>query len=289
MSPLPVVHCAGAPRDMGRDQGEALARRIGNEALRIVPSGWPARWLIEGLPTGRPPRVRRDTLRFFPHMGERAMGLAGGARVGTLAIAGLLGEALDGERGPALVAGTDDEARLARAVHGPVDALAVRHSAPDTDHRSLELVLAWRVPALVGVNEHGLAVSASAHRDRAAERDCRAPAVLLAQDCLQRFDVVEKAVEWLERRPAGGAASFLLLDATGARARVDVAGSARGVSRERTLALGVDAPPGAEASPSGLCGALGPADAHVVVEPAARRLGVLRAGADPEWHEVASA
>ena len=57
--------------------------------------------------------------------------------------------------------------------------------------------------------------------------DCAAPAALLAQDCLQRFDRVEKALEWLERRPAGGRARFALADATGAAALFEIDGAER--------------------------------------------------------------
>jgi hypothetical protein len=100
----------------------------------------------------------------------------------------------------------------------------VRESAPDSDYRSLELVALTHVAPFVGVNEHGLAVGAVL---LATGSEFAAPASLLAQDCLQRFDGVEKALEWLERRPAGGRARFALADATGAAAIFEIDGADR--------------------------------------------------------------
>ena len=176
----------------------------------------------------RPPAAQRallrDTYRYFPHMAERTAGLARGAKVAPVALAALSARAeLAAPDVLRIVTGARG-ACVARAL--PPDALVVlRASAPDTDYRSLELVALERIAPFVGVNEHGLAVGAVLLGSGGEE--CAAPAVLLAQDCLQRFDRVEKALEWLERRPAGGRAAFALADATGAAATFEIDAGAR--------------------------------------------------------------
>jgi hypothetical protein len=216
------VACRGAPRDLGLDQGHACAQ----EVARIVAAsagGALARIFAAIRPPAAQRDVERDTLRYFPHMAERSAGLASGARVSSLALAGLSAQpehapadalrVVKGARGPC----------IARAI--PTEALVVlRESAPDSDYRSLELVAVAHVAPLIGVNEHGLAVGTVL---LGAGGECAAPASLLAQDCLQRFDRVEKALEWLERRPAGGRAHFALADATGAAALFEIEGAAR--------------------------------------------------------------
>ena len=80
------------------------------------------------------------------------------------------------------------------------------------------------------MNEHGLAATATALP--AAETSlagCAAPAQLLVQDVLQRFDSVDKAADWALRRPSGGHASLLLADASGAVGAVEIDGRTRRV------------------------------------------------------------
>jgi hypothetical protein len=213
MSGFQRAECRGAPRDLGLDQGVAFAPEIAR--LAAAGSGGALARLAAAL---RPPAgaraTLRDTYRYFPHMAERLAGLARGAKATPLALAAL---SVQPERAPA------DALRIAKGPHGacvaralpPEGLVVLRRSAPDGDYRSLELVAVAQVAPFVGVNEHGLAVGVVM---TGAGGECAAPASLLAQDCLQRFDRVEKALEWLERRPAGGRARFALADATGAAA-----------------------------------------------------------------------
>jgi len=234
MSRRPALVCSGAPRDLGLEQGlhfrdlirAEVERRRGKGSAPPLPS------LV-----GRDrevARAERDTGRFFPHMAERAEGIARGARVSKAEVAALLsgeqhqawetlvGVKPDAEGPGALIAiSTEREAPL-----------FLRWSQPENGFRSLEIGIPWRVPSLAGVNEHGLAVAASgAASSSALPSRCAAPAALLVQDCLQRFDSVDKAIEWCERRPAGGNASILLADAEGALGRVDLDGGLRRVHR----------------------------------------------------------
>ncbi len=222
MSGFQRVGCRGAPRDLGFDQGHAYAQDI----ARIVAAhtgGALARWVAALRPPAAARAIARDTNRHFPHMAERTIGLARGAHVPPAALAELSARP---ERAPAdalRIVKSGAGACVARAV--PSETLAIlRESAPDTDYRSLELVALAQIAPFVGVNEHGLAVGVVL---LGAGGECAAPASLLAQDCLQRFDRVEKALEWLESRPAGGSARFALADATGVAAVFEIEGAAR--------------------------------------------------------------
>lgn len=310
MTELPVFRCHGAPRDLGLDQGLAAQERIQAEARRVRPDGWLPRRLFEARPGGRTMRVARDTWRYFPHLAERTAGLGRGARVGTSTLAALLARSLDELDGIGVAASasaTGSGSLVGRSirlgVENGVPGLWVRHSAPEYDFRSVEVGLAWRVPALIGVNEHGLAATVSAEAaDGASLEACAAPAALLAQDCLQRFDNVGNAVEWVERRPAGGRFSILLADASGSAVGVRVEGRRRtllddaggvvvgiGSSSERSTLEKVCRSGGVldlAAVARALAAASPGAALRVVADPAGRRLGVLQPGADVHWHGV---
>ena len=235
MSPQAEVLCSGAPRDLGLDQGLRFREVIRAELERLRGKGT---LRLRAPLAGRDPRLARlarDMARFFPHLAERAEGIARGARVSTAELAMLLArdcsresETLVGARAEA--AGSGASIALSIEREAP---FFVRRSQPESGYRSLEIGIPWRVSALAGVNERGLAVAGSSLVSISAPLStCAAPAVLLVQDCLQRFDRVEKALEWCERRPAGGSASILLADAGGVLARVDLAGERRRVHRE---------------------------------------------------------
>jgi hypothetical protein len=279
VSALALVRCAGAPRDLGLDQGGVA---------RGVPRG-------HGDALAR--RVARDLERFFPHHAERMQGIALGARVPEAALAAELAALLHGNPGLAAAAG----GCVARSLEAPVASLVLRASAPDNDYRSLELATAWSAAAWIGVNEHGLAATATALPAGEPSLDgCAAPAQLLVQDVLQRFDTAEKAADWALRRPAGGHASLLLADATGARAAVEIDGRARKLLDAGARVVGLGPVAGVAALEKALAEARA-VDANAlarllaevsapalvaVADSAGRRLGVALGGAALVWHEV---
>ena len=300
MSGLLQVRCAGAPRDLGLDQGEAASALI--RAASRTSLG--AR-LHALLPSGPARRVARDLERFFPHHAERMQGLSLGARVPANALLDRLSELLAGDGGLAAAVSSAQApgAFVARSLLGAVDALVLRQSAPDNDYRSLELAPAASAAAWIGVNEHGLAATATALPAPDESLDgCAAPAQLLVQDVLQRFDTVDKAIEWALRRPAGGHASLLLADVSGRTARVSIEGRKRcvlGAGEAFLTGFGPAAAvaalekAGAEArafDADSLARLLGEASARpalvAVADPARRRLGVAR-GVEPlSWYEL---
>jgi hypothetical protein len=204
---------------------------------------------------------------------------------------------LDGDGGVGLGVAGEGLALLGRSCAAP-ETWAVRHSAPDNDYRSVELSAVWSVAATVGVNEHGLAAMVSALPPApAAVEGCAAPAALLVQDVLQRFDSVDKAIEWVLRRPAGGEASLLFADATGALGGVRVEGrSRRALEPEGGLLFALAAPDQRLSLEKAAAGVLR-LDAEelakslastgsatvAVVDPPGRRLGVAHS-AGVTWH-----
>jgi hypothetical protein len=298
VSALLRVRCAGAPRDLGLDQGQAACAAI----RAVSPSGFAGR--LRGLLAGGPAgRVARDLERFFPHHAERLQGLSLGAGVRADALLARLDALLAGDGGLAAAVSGAPGALLARSLAGPANALVLRESAPDNDYRSLELAPATSAAAWIGVNEHGLAATATAlPAPDASLEGCAAPAQLLVQDVLQRFDTAEKAADWALRRPAGGHASLLLADATGRVAAVEIEGRKRRASDAGgTWRVGL----GPVAATSALEKALSEAralDAEslalllaeasarsewiAVADPTLRRLGVAQDGAALEWHAL---
>jgi hypothetical protein len=221
---IALVECAGAPRDLGFDQGVACG-----SALRGRGAGAPAR-LAD-------PRVDRDLWRHFPHLAERSAGLARGARVGRQSLVASLERELRGAEAASaggLALGIDPARSggaglLVRGFEAPAARdLCLRRSRPDHGLVSLEVTLPWLVASLAGVNEAGLAATAVS-LSCPEPGPCAAPALLLVQDCLARFDSTQTAVEWCLRRPAGGRASLLFADARGAQLGVLVDGARRRV------------------------------------------------------------
>jgi hypothetical protein len=288
MSPQPELVCSGDPRDLGLDQGLHFREVIRAEVERRLRGKGSGR-LLSSL-AGRDPeiaRAARDATRFFPHMAERAEGIARGARVSSADVAALLarecrggGKTLVGIRAEG--SGSGVSIALSSEREAP---LFVRRSQPENGYRSLEIGIPWRVPALAGVNQHGLAVAASGMVSSSEQLStCAAPAALLVQDCLQRFDGVEKALEWCERRPAGGDASILFADANGALARVDLTGELRQVHRDMDGILLGAGPPARVASVEKACRASERLDAEAlrrILATPAGRVFVLDP-ADPE-------
>lgn len=240
MSTEATVDCHGAPRDLGLDQGRALRERIQSEVATLP---WRARIeaaLGGGLADSLTARVDRDLRRHFPHMAERLDGLSRGAGTRSGELSALLARELYAAASPGpgasrglLVAWAPEAgvpALVGRTI--PESAEAVRHSAPDHDYSSDESIVPWLVPPLGGRNEQGLCVvGASSPVETVAEAGCAAPALLLVQDCLQRFDSTDKAIEWCQGRPAGGNATLLIADASGDVAEIQIESDDRRVQR----------------------------------------------------------
>jgi len=267
MRATPLVRCAGAPRDLGLDQGRACrdelradAHAHGFAAAVDLRSRWCALRRDDS-----PARTAfaRDLARHFPHLAERVAGLAAGAGVAPAALMEALATELDAPAPNALrceggEAGAALELRVASP--WPLTGFVVRECTPDGGYPNLSFSRPAHVGGLAAVNDRGLAgvaipLAAPAHDER-----CVAPGLLLLDQCIERLDTVEKALDWCEHRPGGGRALLVFRDAAGASAALEIDGE----KRQRR-----DAPP---AGGTGLV---------VRVDPTSRTLAIEGAASGP--------
>lgn len=230
----PLLRCAGAPRDLGLDQGRAARDAIRADARA---HGFPAAETLGDRVVALRrdaasvrSALARDLTRQFPHLAERVAGLAAGAGVREAALLEALARELDADTDDALhcEAGIDGDALVLRiAAPWPLTGFITRECTPDGGYANLTFTRPAHVGSLAGVNEHGLAgvampLAAPAHDER-----CTAPGILLLDQCIERLDRVEKALEWCEHRPGGGRALLVFADATGATGAIEIDGEKR--------------------------------------------------------------
>ncbi len=113
---------------------------------------------------------------------------------------------------------------------GPL--LFVRRSRPDRGFRSLAVSYPVLGGAIVGVNEHGLAMSVN--QAFATDLSRARPSLyvsLLVQECLDECPDVERAIARFAATPVTNGALVTLIDETGARAVVELSGTRARVRR----------------------------------------------------------
>jgi hypothetical protein len=258
-SGIPVT-CEGAPRDLGEAQGKACAGAIRD---RFARSGLPfrrtwslARRFSHGASLGA--GMGREIIRHYPHLAERLSGLSRGSGVAleTLmdlhVLAGYEPEDAANEVGAALAATSGLAGTLlARSLavrRDPGSRWIVRRSRPEVGFASLELVQPWHVAGIAGVNEAGLAVTlvhepGFVASDSDPKRRRRSPPILLVQECLQRFDLLDASLDWCLKRPVRSGATLVITHAGGDVAAVDFKDGVARVARPPggVLVLGGDA------------------------------------------------
>lgn len=217
------IECEGAPRDLGFDQGRALGEGVEAELARILRT----RAIDTGLRD-----LGRDVERHFPHLAERMAGLALGARVDRRALVVALARASQEsafsfrpDRAVAQLGSAPDAPALRACFELGSERFSVplvRKSRPQGGFESLELTMPFLATSLGGVNGRGLAVvvgppGLAMTRSAASEGEPpgRAPALLFAQQCLERFDCVGAALDWCMTRPGRGSLTLLVADASG--------------------------------------------------------------------------
>jgi hypothetical protein len=229
MSQLGWAECEGAPRDLGFDQGRALRDEIRADlrALGWEPARGPiSRWRARGRPAAFDASFARALAHHFPHLDERVAGLADGAGCRRDWVSALATR----ELATALAADVRRDAvglELRWREPLPPTGLVVRHTRPDGGYANLAVTRPGVVCAVGGVNEHGLAAALQIERPVRAGDPCHAPGALLLEQCIERLDGVEKALEWCERRPGGGGATLVFADASGASGAITLDGAKR--------------------------------------------------------------
>jgi hypothetical protein len=233
---MQTLCCEGEPRALGLDQGHACASAIrawlSSRGLRVRPRALPTlRRLTGGATLGA--GVGREVVRHYPHLVERMSGLARAARVPLESLMDDVVASAYGESGhplsaPAVAVGVRDSGDATRGViaraFAPELPWIVRRSRPEIGFASVEITLPWLAGGLAGVNEAGLAAVVAMVPSTPTERGlAAAPAWLLVQECLQRFDGLDASLGWCLCRPCAGEFSLLLGDSHGEFAVVDVA------------------------------------------------------------------
>ncbi len=248
----------------GRALGAIIRAAVARAGLPTHRSRWPSlRPVVAGPLRGRGPG--RELFRHFAHQAERLEGLAQGS---DLPLDSLV------ELQPRLQLRVGAGGEMGRE-----PGWIVRESRPVVGFRSLELTLAWLVPAVAGVNEAGLAVLAplSDGAASAPRRDGAAPPLLLVQDCLARFENLAGALDWCRKRPVEGEQTIYFGDASGARATVEIRG------RERRVEISPEMGRAEVGEAVGLAGRIGGATSSAMssgagdlvrIDPVARRLDV---------------
>lgn len=296
---LREFHCEGAPRDLGLDQGRACRDDL---RLEFARSPFWERWSIQlGVNEKRPARIARDLKRYFPQQSEALEGLVRGSEVPHGWLASVLARELGAELPTNVGAAVALAADASRAGGAPIVARTldcepvIRHSRPDGGFASVELTLPWFTAALAGVNEGGLAATWVSLPGGFAGNGCAAPAALLIQDCLARFDSIRGAADWCTGRPCGGRAVILLADAGGDVTTLEVDGRARrvrapesgmafaGGETDAMASLRAEAKPDLEMAAQAFGGRI------AGIDPAGRRVALLDgATGGCEWFEVRS-
>ncbi len=212
------MHCQGAPRDLGLDQGTAL-----RDEIRAAVGGDTVRGRLLALrPDPATESLHRDVRRYFPHQAEWLESMARAAGVPQRALVRALAANAASATPPVLAYSGAAGTRL--AVPAPPRAI-LRTVHPEGRFAAAELARPTATTPSAGVNEAGLAL-AVVPRPLSPSR-FRAPVMLFARDCLDRFDAVEPALEWCLSRPAAIGGALLLADATGTLVGVDASAPER--------------------------------------------------------------
>jgi hypothetical protein len=266
-SMVPLIECAGDPRAMGQTQGlacrSAVQERVLRAGGRIGRSRLPSlNSLASGPVLGR--GLGREVIRHYTHLAERMAGIARNADVSFATLMKLFcrgttaAAPIDELMGSAVAVGVSRSAGegplVLRTLTGGSRAGSqwiVRKSRPEVGFASAEVTLPWLASAVAGINEAGVSVAIAPRYESHAEgsdsgwsNPRHAPhALLLVQECLQRFEDVGACLDWCSKRPCSGDVSLVLADAAGCLRQVDFSGGEiRVVEPKAGLVLGGASP-----------------------------------------------
>lgn len=244
-----LIECVGDPRAMGHCQGlahraairDGIARAGGTTRRSRLPS---LRALASGAVLGR--GTGREVIRHYTHLAERMAGIARNADVPFESLMEhFCRQTSDPEPDAELVA-----AAVAAGLAGSEGATPIvvrtlsgsswssspwilRRSRPEVGFVSVEVTLPWLASSVAGINEAGVAVALaprSASYGGGANAGVVGPrtaphAVLLVQECLQRFEDLDGCLDWCRKRPRSGNSSLVIADARARLARVEIEGA----------------------------------------------------------------
>lgn len=246
----PFIECVGDPRAMGHCQG--LAHRALIQQCIVLAGGKLGRSrlpnlraLTSGAGLGR--GTGREVIRHYTHLAERMAGIARNADVSLSSLMGLFNRSTSGAApeeelvAPAVAVGARE---IKDANGGPLvvrtlsgssleqSPWVLRRSRPEVGFDSAEVTLPWLATAVAGINSAGVAVAMAPRAESygggvtaGAVNPRNAPhAVLLVQECLQRFEDLAGCIDWCRKRPRSGNVSLIVADAAGHLARIEIEG-----------------------------------------------------------------
>jgi len=245
-----IIECVGDPRAMGHCQGLAykssIQDRVTSNGGQVGRGRLPSlRALTSGSLLGQ--GTGREIIRHYTHLAERMTGIARNADIRLDALMDLFFQNTGGASprnelvaeafvfGAEAVEGRAEGGLVMRTLSGDsVDSSPwiLRKSVPEVGFQSIEVTLPWLATSVAGVNDAGIAVAIAPRSasygggvNAGAVNARRAPhAVLLVQECLQRFDSLEGCVDWCNKRPRSGNVSLVIGDASQRLVQVEVEG-----------------------------------------------------------------
>ncbi len=305
------IECVGDPRAMGLCQGLALRAAVRDCVAAVGGTTRRSRFptlraLTSGSVLGG--GMGREAIRHYTHLAERMAGIARNADIPFDSLVELFVRETSAPEPDAELVSTAVAVALAgREAVNPIvmrtlagdswsnSPWILRRSRPEVGFVSVEVTLPWLASAVAGINEAGVAVAVAPRSasygggvNAGAVGPRRAPhAVLLVQECLQRFEDLDGCLDWCQKRPRSGNTSLIVADAGGRLARVEVEGTdCLVVDVDQPFALD-GAPPAVDASlRAGLrdehridleaLSQIGPSNGRLAVwlEPASRRLSL---------------
>jgi hypothetical protein len=245
-----LIECVGDPRAMGHCQGlthkSEIRDRIRRNGGKLGRSRWPSlRALTSGPRMGR--GTGREIVRHYTHLAERMAGIARNADVVLPALMDLFCQSTNGASpgdelvseavafGAESMAGMEEGVILVRTLSGGSFGASpwfLRKSVPEVGFKSIEVTLPWLATSVAGVNDAGIAVTMAPRTESygggvnaGAVNARHAPhAVVLVQECLQRFDSLEGCVDWCKKRPRSGNLSLVIGNASGGLIQIEIEG-----------------------------------------------------------------
>jgi len=238
------IACAGSPRQMGVDQGQALREQahrsireviLENDRIDQIKPSWLPRGLC--LAAGRwisRRTVSRDTQRYCSRQYDRTLGIAEGAGLdsdhiwltlfveqnaqASLRIPACTSIALQPERT------TFNEPVIIRNFDLPPETRpfnVLRRDRPADRHASLSLTFPQLPGSHTGINDRGLAISYNLGYP-CDKSGCYVSITLIVQEVLERCRTVDEAIDLIEQSPRSGGALLTLADETGRIAVVEL-------------------------------------------------------------------
>lgn len=251
------IKVAGDPREMGVQQGKALAADVratmdvllSSDAFELLRPRLVPRWLFKHMAVRQGARLLSEpVLRERPEMHARARGIAEGAglpfsSVWLMHAAEILLAAADWQRRPPPLAACSTlavrgaRAKDGTAIHHAFDYpdftrpyFVVRESRPAKGHASLDFTVAPLAGTVDGINDAGLAITTN-YAFTTDLPKAPVPNTLALAAALARCATTAEAVDFLSTHARGEGGLLMIADASGDIVSLEISGARAEVRR----------------------------------------------------------